>query len=181
MGRYSMLLFGHDKSQTQTLEYIYHNRYSFSNDTQVSTLAIYVRYFKELATLLPSKLEDSLWSLAFWHYIGTYHVGFSLWNMAEKTDHNVLMNAVSVFKYITTSIFIPTFQGSKMKQMCHLNNNNWGAHSLKHTYATHTSRSRRMCGEHSVGHSTVSRRALLLPYSYFHCAQNRIYLTASKL
>lgn len=44
--------------------------------------------------------------------------------MAEKTDHNVLMNAVSVFKYITTSIFIPTFQGSKVKQMCHLNNNN---------------------------------------------------------
>lgn len=55
--------------------------------------------------------------------------------MAEKTDHSVLMNAVSILRYITTSIFIPTLQESKVKQMCHLNNNNGSTHTLKNTYA----------------------------------------------
>ena len=42
----------------------------------------------------------------------------------KKKDFSVLMNAVSVLRYITTFIFIPTLQESKVKQMCHLSNNN---------------------------------------------------------
>lgn len=128
-------------------------------------------------------LKEFICYLIVWQYYETYYLGFSLCNMAEKTDHSVLMNAVSVLRYITTSIFIPTLQESKVKQMCHLNNNNWSTHTLKYTYAITASQMEKwwLGKMSSIETEIFSYKpedfTLFLPYSHLHQSPNFVCLT----
>lgn len=120
-----------DRSQMQNSECIYHYYQYLSSNKHVLNIStsrsILISYSISCRNLYFTWLFGNIKKLI----IQASHC--ATWQ--KKTDHCVLMNVVSVLGYITTSIFIPTLQESKVKQMCHVNNNNWSTHTSKYTYA----------------------------------------------